>query len=42
VSADSARKMNYCLEVKRLRKQIDQVHLLDPITDREQNHKVAR
>jgi hypothetical protein len=42
VSADSAREMDYCLEVKGLRKQVHEVHLLNPIPTCEQNDQITR
>jgi hypothetical protein len=37
-----AREVNDALEVIRLREQIDQVHLLDPISSCHQNYEIAR
>ena len=40
--AYSARQMHNTLEVIGLRKQIDEMQLLDPVAGTEQNHQIAR
>jgi len=42
VGPDSVREMNYRLEVKGLREQVHEMHLLNPIPTSEQNRQVAR
>ena len=42
IGRTSACQVNHALEVIRLREQIDQMNLLDPVATCQQNHEIAR